>query len=98
MSISLKEMVINLIKQSDIDLDSIIAIEHIPVISEDSLSPILAFTFKMYNGEKRQLNTSMTRELIHDLNTQGKSLKDDMESLDKFFKRKLSLNQLLGND
>lgn len=98
MTVDFKGLIIKLIEENGIDFNDIANLESTQTIAEATFSPKMAITFKMMNGEQRQITTSLTATFIQDLQAHGVTIEGDIEDLNKFFKRKISLNVLLVNE
>lgn len=98
MTVNFREIVVNLIEENGIKFDDIVNLENVQTIAEGTFAPKMNLTFEMVNGERKHITTTLTATFIQDLNVNGITFEGDVQDLNKFFKRKISLNVLLGDE
>lgn len=96
--INFKELALREIESNNINIDDIVSVTSVQTISEGTMAPKLNFIFKMIDDTERSTSTPLTREFIEDLKAGNITVEGDMEKLNKFFKRKINLQQLLRDE
>lgn len=96
MAVNLKEIVLQELKNNNIKINDIAMMESLQMIAEGTFLPKLYSKIKMLDGSIRNLSFNLSSEMIQDLHAHGVEVEGDIEDLNKYFKRKISLNELLG--
>ena len=97
MSISFKDKVIFELRNQNINEFDVLMVESFQSIAEATMKPKVYAQIKMTDGSQHRLDLKLTTEEILDLNANSHVvIEDDINDLNRYFKRQISLNDLLG--
>lgn len=97
MSISFKEKVIKELNNQNINQFDVLMVVSFQSIAEGTMRPKVYAKIKMTDGTQYNLDLKLTTEQILDLNANTNlTIEDDLNDLNRYFKRQNSLNDLLG--
>jgi len=97
-AINLKDIILREIKIQNININNILCFYSLNIIREATFNQKINAKMKMVDGSIKNLYLNISNEQIRDLLAQEHvvEVESDIEDLNKYFKRQISLNKLLS--